>query len=93
MKIKKGDFIVGKEIWIVTKVSRKGLTKVYDIESVTNGPELVEVYNWYSGMYEEYEAGGALYSVPLNFLRHLGKIVPKEKAGFAIRVLFGKTER
>lgn len=93
MVIKKGDYIIGTEIWLVTKKSLRGVNFVYDLEALTDKPETIEIYNWVSGMYEEYTTGGSMKSVPRNFLRHLGSFVPKEKAGYAIEVLFGKNKR
>jgi hypothetical protein len=93
MVIKKGDYIIGTEIWLVTKKSLRGVNFVYDLVALTDEPETMEVFNWVSGMYEEYTTGSFIKSVPRNFLRHLGILVPKEKAGYAIEVLFGQNKR
>lgn len=88
MEINKGDFILGDEVWEVTEVYKEGLTQVYNIRSLTSEPKKIELWNWFTGMYEVAIVPNIMQGVTRGRLRHLGKFVPKEEAKGAVKVLF-----
>lgn len=90
MEIKTGDYLLTKEneLYRIIDIYNDTTGSYFDIKSMRCVDSLI-ISDAYITMPREKPIPRLLKSVPRNVLRHMGKIIPEEKATKILKILYG----
>lgn len=88
MKIEVGDYIVGKEVFVVVAVNRWTANKSYDLFCLTRSSDTITYFEPALAKDVTYPSEPVIRSASHSYIRHLGKIVKKKDAK-SLKILFG----
>ncbi len=90
--INEGDYVLGNyEIWEVISVHKSGLETVYDLRLLSEPGDFLEIYDYQLSEYKALTPSTELNSLTLNYIQHLGQIIPKDSQK-AIEILFRNSQ-